>query len=136
MTSGQRKAHRIIWILLVIIIPVLLFLAIKDLNFQAPEKKANTIEKSSDKAIIYTKENEIIKVNLLEGELQIILKSSLKNASSIVHIIDKKGKHLGSLGQISTPGIYSFNISNRIDGIALNDAIKDKEITKLFFQWQ
>ena len=64
MTAGQRKAHRIIWILMILILPVFMFLAIKDLNFQSPKKKSIAVEKVSEKTILKTSENKLIKANL------------------------------------------------------------------------
>lgn len=39
MTSGQRKAHKVIWIVLVISIPILMFFSVKNLNFSEVKKK-------------------------------------------------------------------------------------------------
>lgn len=133
MTSRQRKAHRIIWILLVIIMPVLMYLVIKDLNFQAPEKNSVIIKNTSDSTILKTNENELIKTNLYSNHLEIIVKSPLKNASSVAYTINKAGDHISAIGHITTSGIYTFNISNIPIGIAIYDDIKKTEITKLFF---
>lgn len=134
MTSGLRKAHKYIWLLLVIIVPVIMFLSIKDLDIFSSEKNTATITaKTSKKNVIVSTENEIVKASLYPNHVEIILKSTLKNSSSIVYEMDAKGHKSSLIGQLTTAGIYKFNINHLPKGIMMYDALKGVEITKLKF---
>ncbi|RZN84277.1 MAG: hypothetical protein EVB11_02405 [Winogradskyella sp.] len=135
MTSGLRKAHKFIWLLLIIIIPMIMFFSIKDLNIFSIEGNTTSQIKSSKKSKLYSFENDIIKGAIFESEIEIILKSTLKNSSSIVYGMDEKGNRLDAIGQLTTVGIYNFNINSLPKGIIIFDDIKQVEITKLNFKW-
>ena len=135
MTSGLRKAHKFIWLLLIIIVPVIMFFSIKDLNIFSIEGNTTSQIKSSKKSKLYSFENDIIKGAIFESEIEIILKSTLKNSSSIVYGMDEKGNRLDAIGQLTTVGIYNFNINSLPKGIIIFDDIKQVEITKLNFKW-
>ena len=136
MTSGLRKAHKYIWLVLVISVPILMFFSVKDLAIFSLEKQtANIIIDTSKKNAIASTENAIIKAYLYESQLDIILKTTLKNSSSIVYEMDDSGNKSNSIGQLTTAGNYKFNIKNLPKGIIIYDALKAIEITKLTFQW-
>ena len=135
MPSGLRKAHKFIWLLLIIIIPMIMFFSIKDLNIFSIEGNTTSQIKSSKKSKLYSFENDIIKGAIFESEIEIILKSTLKNSSSIVYGMDEKGNRLDAIGQLTTVGIYNFNINSLPKGIIIFDDIKQVEITKLNFKW-
>lgn len=133
MTSGQRKAHKVLWLLLVIIIPTIIVFAVKDLDiFNLVENEFADIE-SSKKKVLKSSENELIKVSLYENSIEIILKSALKNSSSVVYGLDDNEKKGQLIGQISNVGIYSFKTSKQLKGIVVFDVLKETEITKLIF---
>jgi hypothetical protein len=130
MTSGLRKAHKYIWLLLIIIVPVIMVFSIKDLDPFSSRTHAASQLTGSKKTSIKTSENDIIKVSVFESHVEIILKTTLKNSSSAVYEMDKKGNKSKVLGQLTTAGIYNFNINNLPKGIIIYDAIKQVEITK------
>ena len=130
MTSGLRKAHKYIWLLLIIIVPVIMFFSIKDLNLFSSGTHTASQVSGSKKMSLKSYENDIIKVAVFESHIEIILKTTLKNSSSVVYEMDKKGKKSNIIGQLTTAGIYNFNINNLPKGIIIYDAIKQIEITK------
>ncbi|RNC84226.1 MAG: hypothetical protein ED556_12280 [Winogradskyella sp.] len=133
MTSGQRKAHKIIWLALVVVIPVFMFFSIKGLNFdQARTSTLAEIEESKS-TILKATENDLIKTNLYKSHMEVILKAPLKTASAIVYEVDTEGKRGKLLGQLKAVGIYKFNITDLPNGILVYDKLKDIEITKLKF---
>ena len=133
MTSGLRKAHKYIWLLLIIIVPVIMAFSIKNLDIFSSDKDIPTLYNALNKTSLEASENEIIKASVFESHVEIILKSTLKNSSAIVYEIDKNGNKSGVIGQLTTAGIYNFNINNRPKGIIVYDDIKEVEITKLSF---
>ena len=135
MTSGLRKAHKYIWLLLIIIVPVMMVFSIKDLDIFSSENNTISQLKGSKKVSLKTSENDIIKASVFERHVEIILKSTLKNSSSVVYEMDEKGNKSGVIGQLTTAGIYNFNINNLPKGIIVYDDLKDVEITKLSFKW-
>lgn len=135
MTSGLRKVHKYIWLLLLIIVPVIMFFSIKDLDIFSSENNATSQLKGSKKVNLKTFENDIVKASVFENHIEIILKSTLKNSSSIVYEMGEKGNKSDVLGQLTTAGIYNFVINNLPKGIIIYDELKQVEITKFSFQW-
>ncbi len=133
MTSGLRKEHKYIWLLLIIIVPVIMIFSIKDLDvFSLEDNSVSQIE-SSKKVSVKSFENDIIKIAVFENHVEIILKSTLKNSSSIVYEMDEKGNKSNVIGQLTTAGIYNFNINSLPKGIIIYDDLKQVEITKFSF---
>ncbi len=135
MTSGLRKAHKYIWLLLIIIVPVIMVFSIKDLDIFSSDNNTTSQLKGSKKVSLKTSENDIIKASVFERHVEIILKSTLKNSSSVVYEMDEKGNKSSVIGQLTTAGIYNFNINILPKGIIIYDDLKDVEITKLSFKW-
>jgi len=135
MTSRLRKIHKYIWLLLLIVVPVIMVFSIKDLDIFSSENNATLQLKSSKKANLKTFENDIVKASVFENHIEIILKSTLKNSSSIVYEMGEKGNKSDVIGQLTTAGVYSFNINNLPKGIIIYDELKQVEITKFSFQW-
>jgi len=130
MTSGLRKAHKYIWLLLIIIVPVIMFFSIKDLDLFSSGTNTAFQLTGSKKMSVKSFENDIVKIAVFESHLEIILKMTLKNSSSVVYEMNKKGNKSIVIGQLTTAGIYNFNIKNLPKGIIIYDAIKHVEITK------
>lgn len=130
MTSGLRKAHTYIWLVLIIIVPVIMFFSIKDLNVFSSEN--NTVSQHTDlkKDSLKSFENDIVKMAVFESHVEIILKTTLKSSSSIVYDVDEKGNKSNVIGQLTTAGVYKFNINNLPKGIIIYDDLKQVEITK------
>lgn len=135
MTSGLRKVHKFIWLLLIIIVPIIMLLSVKDLNVFSSKNNTSSAVEGSKKLNLNSFENDIVKTSVFESHVEIILKSTLKNSSSIVYEIDKKGNKSSVIGQITTAGIYNFKINNRPNGFIIYDDLKQIEITKFSFKW-
>ena len=133
MTSGQRKAHTYIWLLLALLIPVIMVFSIKDLEWTQLDSKGISEISSVKKGVLKTSENTIIKASLYPKNLEIIVKKPIKNASALVYEVDNRGLKRALLGQISAVGIYTFSARPSISGIIIIDGLKETEITKLNF---
>lgn len=130
MTSGLRKAHKYIWLVLIITVPVIMFFSMKDLNIFSSENNSVSQHTDSKKSSVKSFENDIVKVVVFESHIEIILKSTLKSSSSVVYDVDEKGNKSIVIGQLTTAGIYNFNINNLPKGIIIYDDLKQVEITK------
>jgi len=133
MNSGLRKAHKYSWLLLIIIIPVIMFFSIKDLMLFESTKKADISFNFSKDIPDREFENDIIKVAFYPKNIEIILKITLKNASSSVYTVDENLKKQKVIGQLTTAGIYTFEINDIPKNIMLFDDIKDVLITQTNF---
>ena len=133
MTSGLRKAHKYIWLLLIVVVPVIMFLSLRDLDIFSSEKHAASQLTGSKEMPLKFFENHIIKASVFESQLEIILKSTLKSSSSVVYEMDEKGNKSRVIGQLTAAGIYNFNINNLPKGIIIYDDLKQVEITKFSF---
>ena len=132
MTSGLRKAHRYIWLILVIGIPVMIVFAIKDLKFSDTNTGQFFNTEFTKKSSKVDFENEIIKVGFYPNSIELILKKTLKNASCTVYAIDDKDIKT-VLGQLTTSGKYQFDVKDTPKNILIYDEIKDMLITKTNF---
>jgi len=133
MTSGLRKAHKYIWLLLIIIVPVIIIFSVKELAIFSSENNSVSTYVTSKKDLLKISENDLIKVSIYEGSIEIILKTTLKNASSVVYTINSKGNKSEVLGQLTTAGIYNFKAKDIPKNIVVYDGIKDVIITKTDF---
>ena len=129
MNSKQRKWHCLIWIIIILFVPIILVLSIKGTSYNDNSIKNQEITESSHSNLPF-KENEVVKVIVREDSIEVIIKSSLKNASTLIYSMDSEGKRR-LLGQIGEANIYNFKTTNTPKGIVLLDIIKNIEITKL-----
>lgn len=133
MNSKQRSTHLYVWLILLVIVPTIMLLAIKDLNvFHTSENNTAHITSSKPDAL-KSAENDLIKVSLYSQGVEIILKSTLKSSSAVVYELNQNEEKGDVIGQISTVGIYNFNATTSLKGIVIIDALKETEITKLIF---
>jgi hypothetical protein len=137
MTSGQRKAHKYIWLLIAIGIPILILFSIKDLDVFSSNNMSSSEIKATKSNVIKVAENDLIKVSLIKidstNSIEVILKSTLKNASSLVYELQKNNKKGKLIGQLTTVGIYNFQIKQALKGIVVYDALKETLISKIEF---
>ena len=134
MTSGLRKAHKYIWLALVVIIPIIIIFSIKDLSVFSSEKDEVSQIEYSENENITSFENDIIRASFSENKIEIILKTTLKNSSSVVYAVDAEGNKSKIIGQLTTAGIYTFKNNAKPKGIIISDDLKDIQITKLMFK--
>ena len=137
MTSGLRKAHKYIWLLIAISIPILISFSIKNLDVFSSKSDLVSEVESNKRNVIKVAENNLIKVSLIKKDainsIEVILKSTLKNPSSLVYELKKNNEKGELIGQLTTIGIYNFNTKESINGIIIYDDIKEKVITKILF---
>ena len=133
MNAGQRKAHKIIWILLVLGLPVFMYLSINHRSSNALELHCSNKERPSVALPDSAAKNDLIKVTYGEGQLNVQLLRPIKSAATLIYTLDKDGRSQQLLGQISDARTYVFSIQEEITGILLFDPVKKSEITKLLF---
>ncbi len=137
MNFRQRRTHKYIWVVLVLLMPILFALAIWDLSY-GPEEQ-NIAMETKEKGTSLVIENEWLRTAIVtttgKSSLNLVLKEPLKHPSALVYTMNKSGEKEQLLGQLTGTGEYYFPIPNRIHGILLFDPIKEFEIEKLVFSW-
>ena len=137
MTSGLRKAHKYIWLLIAIGIPILIVFSIKDLDIFSTKNLSLSEIEATKSNIIKVAENDLIKVSLIKKDstnsIEVILKSTLKSPSSLVYELLKNNEKGVLIGQLTTVGIYYFDAKESLKGIVIYDTLKEKLISKLEF---
>ncbi|WP_109302672.1 hypothetical protein [Aquimarina sp. AU474] len=134
MTSGLRKMHKIIWIMLIVIVPVLIFLSIQSIKqpLLTDSDVLLTSEESGKRAVI---DNEHLSISIDEqgssNTLQLILKKPLKSASSIVYAVSSNQQKRSLLGVLDTKGIYTFELNKLTESITIYDEIKKSDIINI-----
>ena len=137
MTSGLRKAHKYIWLLIVIGIPILIVFSIMFLDVFSSKNISSLEIKATKSNVIKVAENDLIKASLIKmdstNSIEVILKSPLKNPSSLVYGLIKNDEKGVLIGQLTTVGIYNFELKKPIKGIVVYDGLKEKLISKIEF---
>lgn len=130
MTSGLRKAHKYSWLILAIALPMVIILAVKDLDVFSQKKAVKATFKASKGTIVKTSENEILKASLIKNDhlfaLEIILKKPLKQPSLVLESVNPNGVP-AVIGQLSSVGMYTFKIDEATESIRLRDFLKEKD---------
>ena len=131
-TLGLKKLHVIIWIMVILIVPQIIYTSISQLDFTSintPNEAGIVSPKEQEPKI----ENELIAVSKKNNTLSLRLKSPLKSASSLVYSCNAQGNKLMLLGQVDSNKMYQFSLQEDIQGVLIYDGIKNKTITKLLF---
>ena len=137
MTNGQQRAHKFIWIAMVITLPLLIFASIRHLSFDVQTTDISVESNSGSSALVV--EQDWIRTAVVDKNdetlLQIRLKKPLKTPSALVYTLDQWGNKDQLLGQLQGIGNYEFPLNTSFEGILVYDAIKEQEIEKLEFSW-
>lgn len=134
MTSGLRTAHKIIWILSIIIIPVLIFLSIQSIKEPfLTDSDTITTSKLSGELMVLENESFLIRIKKQKthNTLRIILKKPLRSASSIVYGTKSDREGGIYIGTLENKGIYTFEVDKSTKGIRIYDAIKKNDILNI-----
>ncbi|NER16085.1 hypothetical protein [Spongiivirga citrea] len=134
MTSGQRKAHKYVWLLLVMTIPILMIFAVKDLDVFSLKEDLKPKFSATKGTIVKTSENKILKASLIKKDslysLEVILKKPIKQASLVIESLQAQdGAKV--IGQLSSVGIYKFEVDEVIEAIILKDPLGKEDINIL-----
>ncbi|MEX0314578.1 MAG: hypothetical protein AB3N18_10400 [Allomuricauda sp.] len=121
--------------LLAVVLPILLVIVIKDLDFNPTERPSNTSEIATNS--IKQVEHDVMDMTIVKNTdayvLQLNLKQPLKSASSVVYGLSGNEGENHAIGQIEGVGSYTFQLNGEIQGILIKDVIKNQEILKLEF---
>tara|TARA_B110000967_G_C18895027_1_gene569989 strand:+ start:1483 stop:1824 length:342 start_codon:yes stop_codon:yes gene_type:complete len=109
--------------------------SVKDLDILSSKNNQKTKNEVSIEKRLDVVENSIIKATLYKTYVEIVLKSSLKNASSVVYELNSEGEKSTIIGQLSTAGIYRFSIHKLPNKLLIYDDLKQTNITKITFKW-
>jgi len=133
MTSNLRKAHKIIWMLLLITIPVVMVLAV--LEIKKPAINDDDLVLSEARLGRLVSENESFSISVGKGgeidNLQVILKRPLKNPSAVVYGASSEDKKEYFIGVINEKGLYNFQLNKSTKEVRIYDAIKKEDIINI-----
>ncbi len=120
MIAGQRRAHKYIWIGILVLLPMLMILAVKDLDFSAADASGTSTDLP-------------VSVSLNGQSVSIQVNTPFKSTSSLVYEMLADGSKGAVLGQLEGRGTYDFPVSEATKGIYVVDPIKDVELLKMEF---
>ena len=118
MIASQRKAHKIVWLLLTLFMVAFLFLTVPQLNFSTSEQDP------SKETVLVTQRN---------NQVMVSVNKPLKSASSLIYELTEKGERGRYLGQIRGTGLYAYTIGSTAHGLIIIDRIKNEELFKTTF---
>ena len=138
MNRRQQNIHKWSWLLIVLAMPVVSFIALRGIS-ETKVESSTLLRPDQDSSLVLTEKGELGAIlEDREGSSELIIKlfQPLKSASTLVYSADGNGEKGTLLGQLQSVGEYSFMLSERPEGIILYDAIKATEIEKLEFKWE
>ncbi|WP_298309786.1 hypothetical protein [uncultured Aquimarina sp.] len=133
MTSGLRKTHKMIWLLLIIAIPILLVLSVNSIKEPLLTDSDISTSETTGQHTVLENENFLISIKeqATSNALQIILKKPLKSASSIVYGVTQNNEDGAYLGVLDKKGIYTFDVDKSTKSIRVYDEIKKNNIINI-----
>lgn len=133
MTSNLRKAHKLIWILLFLTIPVVMVFAVLEIKKPTINDGDLVLSETSSGRMVLDNENFSLSVQKDEeaNNLQLILKRPLKNPSAVIYGVTSEEKKEYFIGVIDKKGFYNFQLKDSSKGIRIYDAIKEEDIINI-----
>ncbi|WP_299766776.1 hypothetical protein [uncultured Dokdonia sp.] len=139
MTSGLRKAHKVIWMVLGILGVVLIIASINSVK-EPLGIDSDTSISSTKKNVRTIEENAQLSVNVEElaniNKLHIVIKKPLKSAATGVYVLTNDQERGAFLGSIDNKGLYTFTIEKTAKKIQLYDGIKKSVIRNIDLSWE
>lgn len=132
MIASQRKAHKLIWLAMVLAIPVLLFLSLGDVNFFKSQTGRRPLNIQNGLSEVSTT-NNYLSVKHSGSRLHIVVKKPIRSTSTLLYELNAKGERGMEIGQLQGVGNYAFSISPNAKGLLVVDSIKSEELFKLEF---
>lgn len=138
MTSNLRKAHKLIWLLLVIIVPIALIFSVLGITASTLtdadlSKQINSVQQES------ILDNDYMFIGLNKQEipysLQIILKKSLSSPAPVAYAILSGSNEASFLSALNKNGIYTFPINKSVKSIRIYDELKKVELLIVELPW-
>jgi len=133
MTSNLRKAHKLIWIILFLTIPVAMVFAVLEIKKPAINDGNLVLTEALSGQMVL--DNEIFSMSVQKaGEtnrLHVIVKRPMKNPSAVIYGVSSEDKKEYFLGVIDKKGMYNFELRDSTRGIRMYDAIKEQDIINI-----
>ncbi|WP_299674210.1 hypothetical protein [uncultured Dokdonia sp.] len=139
MTSGLRKAHKMIWMALGLLGTVLIVASINSVKEPLGIDSDSAISKIQ-KGTFSIEDDAQLSVSIEElatvNKLQIVVKKPLKSAATSVYVINKNQERSILLGSIDKKGLYTFDIEKTVKRVQLYDGIKKRIIRNIDLSWE
>ncbi|MEM7085632.1 MAG: hypothetical protein AAF489_05590 [Bacteroidota bacterium] len=130
MTSDLRKAHKIIWMMLLLTVPVALVFAVLEIRTPVIHDNDLVLSEAPSGSIVLDNESFSMSINKV-GEihsLQVVVKRPLKSPSAVIYGTTSEENREYFVGTIAEKGVYDFQLNDGTKGIRIYDAIKEKDI--------
>ncbi len=128
MITSLRKTHKILWMLLAIVMPLLIVLSIGSIKKVLLTDSDVIVNSTSGNTLL---ENQQFTISIHKTNntliLHVVLKKPLKNASSLVYSTPNDIL----IGTITKKGIYDFELPSGSNGIRIYDEIKEIDILNI-----
>lgn len=131
MIKSQRKAHRMIWGLIALVLPVLMVLAVTRMP-SAPKASRDWKQMEAPIGTVLAKaQNEFLKLQVRGSgaqvqQLEVQVIEPLPAASALLYVGNSD-----LLGQLGGTGTYFFAIDQKPNMVWVQDVLKNQEITKI-----
>lgn len=137
MTSNLRKAHKNIWLTLLILIPLTMVFAVLGISDSPLTDAAYSGQITNKQSSILDNDQFYIGINKKENpnNLQLILKKSLSSPSPIVYGISATSSEVAFLGALGKKGLYAFPVDKSIKSIRIYDELKKVELLTVDLPW-
>ncbi|WP_394750831.1 hypothetical protein [Spongiimicrobium salis] len=137
MTSNLRKAHKIIWLLLLITVPVTLVFSVIGISGSPLTDADFSGQITEEQEAILDNDQFFIGLNEKEhsNNLRIILKKSLSSPTPIVYGISATSNEASSLGALGEKGVYAFSVDHAVKRIRIYDDLKKVELLSVDLPW-
>lgn len=137
MTSNLRKAHKVIWLLLVIIVPIALIFSVLGIT-ASPLTDADLSKQTTNVKQESVLDNNQIFIGMnkqMPYSVKIILKKSLSSPAPTVYAISSDSNEASSLGALTKKGMYTFPINKSVKSIQIFDELKKVELLTVELPW-
>lgn len=138
MTSNLRKTHKVIWLLLVIVVPVALIFSVLGITASTltDADLSKQINSAQQESIL---DNDQLFIGLNKQEtpysVQVILKKSLISPAPVAYAISSGSTEAYFLGALDKKGIYTFSIDQSVKSIRIYDELKKIELLTVELPW-
>jgi len=133
MTSGQRKTHLIIWIVLGITIPILIVGSVLQIRTLIVSDGETIVSQETIKGNIIADDSYFTIEIIGQGVNRILkttVKKPLKSPSVIAYSVQNDGSET-VLGAMEAKGVYTFPIDSETTSLKVYDGIKSMNLINI-----
>ena len=137
MTSNLRKAHKVIWLFLIIVVPLALIFSVLGIQASTLTDADISNQRIHTEAAILDNDQLIISLNQQEKpySVMMVLKKSLSSPTPVAYAVSSSAKESSPLGAMDTKGMYTFPVDRSVKSIRIYDELKKVELLTVDLPW-